>query len=127
MRSRHHGRNKLIEDLTRLGLRPRRSHDLRRTFITLCRVDGARGDILENVTHAQRGDIIDIYTSLPWAALCEEVAKLKISRRQGHIHALGSKMDDPRQAPTFTTVPTTASTIAAARVLEAWKTRDPKS
>jgi len=128
MRSRHHSRNKLLEDLTRLGLRHRRSHDLRRTFITLARVDGARGDILEHVTHARRGDIINIYTSLPWAALCEEVAKLRIERRQGHLHALNKDgQDDPRRAPSFTTVATTESTIAAARVAEAWKTREPKS
>ena len=108
--------------------RHRRSHDLRRTFITLARVDGARGDILEHVTHAQRGDIINVYTSLRWAALCEEVAKLKVERRQGHLHALNKNdQTDPRRAPTFTTLPTTASTIAVARVAEAWKTRGSQS
>ncbi len=126
MRSRHHARNKLLEDLDRLGLRHRRSHDLRRTFITLARVDGARGDILEHVTHAQRGDIINVYTSLPWAALCEEVAKLKIERRGGHLHARtedDEKDPDPRHPPTFTTVPTTATAIAAERVATAWKNK----
>lgn len=126
MRSRHHARNKLLEDLDRLGLRHRRSHDLRRTFITLARVDGARGDILEHVTHAQRGDIINVYTSLPWASLCDEVAKLKIARRGGHLHARtedDERDPDPRRPPTFTTVPTTATAIAAERVATAWKNR----
>jgi integrase len=81
VRSRHHSRNKLLEDLARLGLRHRRGHDLRRTFITLVRVDGGRKDILEAVTHSPRGNIIDIYTSLPWTSLCEEVAKLKVELR----------------------------------------------
>lgn len=65
MRSRHHTRNKLLEDLERLNLRSRRGHDLRRTFITLARADGARADLLEMITHAPRGDIINIYTSMP--------------------------------------------------------------
>jgi hypothetical protein len=66
-----------------LGLRKRRGHDLRRTFITLAQVDGARRDLLETVTHGPRGDIVSIYTTFPWPALCDEVAKLKIGLRKG--------------------------------------------
>jgi hypothetical protein len=66
------------EDLERLGLRPRRQHDLRRTFITLARNDGARKDVLEWISHGPRGDIVDIYSSLPWSLLCEELAKLDL-------------------------------------------------
>ena len=73
----------LHEDLDLLGLRRRRGHDLRRTFITLAQVDGARRDLLETVTHGPRGDIVSIYTTFPWPALCEEVAKLKIGLREG--------------------------------------------
>ncbi len=80
MRSRHHQRNKLLEDLAQLGLRPRRVHDTRRTFITLCRVDGARKDVLEQITHAPRGNILDVYTTLPWPTLCEAVSVLKVRR-----------------------------------------------
>src|SRR5579883_94410 len=72
-RSRHHSLEKFGEDLDRLGLRRRRQHDLRRTFISLARADGARKDILETVTHGERGDIMDSYTTLPWPAVCEEV------------------------------------------------------
>ena len=61
-----------------LGLRPRRGHDLRRTFITLAQVDGARRDLLETITHGPRGDIVSVYTTFPWPALCAEVAKLQI-------------------------------------------------
>ena len=92
LRSRHHSRNKLLDDLKRLGLRHRRGHDLRRTFITLARVDGARKDLLEIITHSQRGNIIDIYTSMPWASLCEEVAKLKIERRTGKVLSMPKVM-----------------------------------
>lgn len=72
------GKRAVVGDLERLGLRPRRQHDARRTFITLCREDGARKDLLRLVTHGPEGDIIDIYSEMPWASLCEEVAKLKL-------------------------------------------------
>ena len=75
----------LLGDLATLGLRRRRGHDLRRTFITLAQVDGARRDLLETITHGPRGDIINIYTSFPWPALCAEVAKLKIELREGKV------------------------------------------
>ena len=42
VRNRHRSRDNLLDDLRRLGLRHRRQHDLRRTFITLARVDGAQ-------------------------------------------------------------------------------------
>jgi hypothetical protein len=46
-------------------------------------VDGGRKDILRWVSHGPEGDIIDDYTTLPWATLCAEVAKLRISLREG--------------------------------------------
>jgi integrase len=75
----------LLGDLKLLGLRRRRGHDLRRTFITLAQVDGARRDLLETVTHGPRGDIINVYTTFPWPALCAEVAKLQIALREGKL------------------------------------------
>ena len=84
-RSHGHGLKKFHADLDRLGLRRRRQHDLRRTFISLTRADGARKDILETVTHGARGDIIDAYTTLPWPSVCEEVAKLKVELIQSKV------------------------------------------
>ena len=46
-------------------------------------MDGARRDLLESITHGPRGDIVSIYTTFPWPALCDEVAKLKINMREG--------------------------------------------
>ncbi len=77
-RNSNHGLKRFHEDLERVGLRPRRQHDARRTLISLARADGARGEILEWCTHSPKGDIISLYTTLPWATFCEEVAKLKI-------------------------------------------------
>ena len=45
-----------------------------------CRVDGARRDVLEQITHAPRGNIVDLYTTLPWPTLCEAVQCLTVSR-----------------------------------------------
>ena len=54
-----------VNDLARLGYRPRRVHDLRRTFISLALADGARKDVLRWITHGPEGDIVDLYTTLP--------------------------------------------------------------
>lgn len=79
-------------DLVALGLRHRRGHDLRRTFISLAREDGARADLLEVITHGPKsGDMISLYTTWPWAALCAEVAKLQLTRAQaGAVVDLGT-------------------------------------
>lgn len=65
-------------DLLALGLRHRRFHDSRRSFISLAMADGARKDILRWVTHGPEGDVVDLYTTLPWSSLCEAVACFKI-------------------------------------------------
>jgi hypothetical protein len=82
-RSVNHMLKKFHKDLGRIGLRPRRQHDLRRTFISLAMGDGARKDILRWVTHTRpRSDTVDDYTTLVWQPLCEEVAKLRITLRR---------------------------------------------
>ena len=82
------------EDLAHLGLRRRRQHDLRRTFITIARSDGARKDFLEHITHGPRGDIMDLYTTVPWDVLCEEVAQLRISLPE--VTSGGAPRQEPR-------------------------------
>jgi integrase len=121
IRSRHHSRNKLLEDLARLGLRHRRGHDLRRTFVTLCRVDGARKDILEMISHNPRGNIVDIYTSMPWPSLCEEVAKLKVERRKGAAIPTPETPQVREKTSALTTVLTTVTPPALSLVSKSWK------
>lgn len=73
----------LQRDLMRLGLRPRRVHDGRRTFITLARSDGANKDILDWITHGpDNADMQDLYTTFPWDVLCAQVSCLKITPRR---------------------------------------------
>lgn len=71
-----------------LGWRPRRQYDLRRTFISLARADGARVDLLKWITHGPPRTVIDGYTTLPWETLCEQVACLNVQLREGTIVAL---------------------------------------
>lgn len=60
-------------------MRARRGHDLRRTFVTLARVDGGRPEVLRPLTHPGEKDIIGLYTTFPWPVVCAEVAKLNIT------------------------------------------------
>lgn len=82
----NHMLSRFHEDLERIGLRARRQHDARRTFITIARADGAAPDVLRWATHGPRGgDTMDAYTSLPWASLCVEVSKVRIGLREGKV------------------------------------------
>lgn len=74
---------RLLEDLELLGLRRRRQHDARRTFISLAIGDGARKELLRWVTHGPEGDIVDAYTTPPWHVLCEQVAMFKLTLPEG--------------------------------------------
>lgn len=92
-------------DLERLGFRRRRTHDARRTFVSLCRDDGGRADVLEACTHASSGDVFDEYTTFDWATKCAEIAKLRIGLRGsapiaalpgGSRHSRGTVRNEPR-------------------------------
>jgi integrase len=58
--------------------RDRGGHDLRAWFITTCQENGAHRDLLRVVTHTGKGDVVSGYTRATWAALCAEVAKLRV-------------------------------------------------
>lgn len=70
------------KDLKILGIRHRRSHDLRRTFISLARSHGAISDILRRATHKPPTEVMEGYTTFEWEVVCREVLKLKIEREQ---------------------------------------------
>ncbi len=101
-------------DLEVLGLRCRRSHDLRRTLVTLGQVDGARRDLLETMTHGARGDIVSMYTTFPWPALCAEIAKLRVQFREAEIVEIPMS---PTPASRYTAV------TGAERARRRWKFR----
>ncbi len=80
-RSRHHMFKKFKADLKMLGLRPRRQHDTRCTFISLCLDRGAREERLRLITHGRRRNVIGGYDKPSWKSLCRQVARLKIHLR----------------------------------------------
>lgn len=65
-------------DCRRLGLRPRRIHDMRRSFISWARSDGAQRDLLKWVTHGPGRAVIDDYTEPEWESLCAQVLVLRL-------------------------------------------------
>jgi len=103
-----------------IGLRTRRIHDSRRSFISLARDDGAQRDVIKSLTHPFDGsDAHDSYTTFAWSRCCEEVAKLKIQlRRPGEVIALpraamaggsdGEALASPEPAPEATQGPALA-------------------
>lgn len=79
MRSKNDSRKRWLVDLAALGLRHRRGHDLRATFITLAEEGGADPEILKRITHTSPGRTAYAGYSRPqWETLCREVAKLRI-------------------------------------------------
>ena len=66
------------EDCERVGVKPRRQHDARRTFVSLARAGGADTVALKAVTHGRSQEILDMYTTMPWPALCAAVLCLKV-------------------------------------------------
>ena len=75
---------RLHGDLARLGFRSRRVYDTRRSFISHARAGGADPSLLRFVTHGRSTDIMDVYTSPPWASLCKQVLYFKLSPPPGH-------------------------------------------
>jgi integrase len=86
----------LQNDLKKLGLRRRRFHDLRRSFVTLARAGGASSDLLLWVTHTPGPGMMDVYTTPTWESLCAQVSCLKLElpktpsvpTRKGHLRAV---------------------------------------
>ena len=92
-------------DAELIGIPNKGSHALRRFMISATRSNGARRDVLEQITHNARGAIIDVYTSWEWPALCEAVSCLKVDsdRLPGRIYDISydicvSQNANPRQS-----------------------------
>jgi integrase len=76
-RSSNHMLKKFKQDLERLGLRPRRQHDLRRSLIGHAVDDGATRDRLKPGTHGLGTSVLELYDSPEWSACCDAVLKLQ--------------------------------------------------
>ena len=97
-RDANESQRQLIADLETLGLETRagvkqhrRGHDLRRTFVSLARADGAFDGPLRWVSHGpSASSMADVYSTFPWASLCSEVAKLRVDLRRGVLLSLAA-------------------------------------
>lgn len=85
MRTKGHTLRRLHRALRALGLRERRGHDLRRTWISLCLSDGADRETLRWASHGRPGDVMGLYTELEWQRLCGEVGRLRISPQRARV------------------------------------------
>ncbi|MCB9718842.1 MAG: tyrosine-type recombinase/integrase [Myxococcales bacterium] len=79
-RDKNYVRKQLLKDLDTLELRSRRTHDLRRSFISHAQQDGAQPHVLIRLTHpsAKKATAFAGYTEFSWSDFCGEVAKLKV-------------------------------------------------
>ena len=84
-RSGSKGRERLLDDLERLGYRAtgRARHALRATLVTLGTEDGAQRDVLDLLVWAKPSEVRAGYQRFGWPALCAELAKLRVELRPG--------------------------------------------
>lgn len=80
MRDKEYAGKRFRLDLVKIEIRHRRSHDLRRTGISLATSDGADRAMLNRGTHAPPSRVMDLYITPEWEALCREVGKMRIAR-----------------------------------------------
>lgn len=71
-------------DLKRLGLRERRQHDARRTWLSTVLAAGANETHAKWIAHGPPPTVLGSYTTMPWATLCRVVEGLEtIGARTG--------------------------------------------
>lgn len=88
-RTSQQGLRALLSDLAALGLRERRSHDWRRTMITLAQDGGAIPEVVRQITHAKAGaDVLESYTTRAWETLCGAIRCIGVERREGRVLTL---------------------------------------
>jgi integrase len=83
LRHKGHSLAELQQDLQTLGMRPRRLHDTRRTFITMGLDADANPVALQRITHKaqQSRDAFWEYAGLMWKSMCAAVSAIDLKRR----------------------------------------------
>jgi integrase len=72
--------HRLHDDLDALGMRPRRTHDLRRSFISLSNdVEGVNKDAIQRITHSRGGDVYAGYLEVEWKTTCRESSRMTLN------------------------------------------------
>ena len=100
------------------------------SHITLARTDGANKDTLRWCTHGPRpAEMMDLYSSFDWPALCAEVSKLKVGLRTGTLIALpmaaiSGQPRGPQVSPRIWTKPRGPSLVQAVELAELTKKKE---
>lgn len=84
-RSAQHMLKRFHEDCDRLGLRRRRLHDTRRTFISLALAGGADRESVRWIAHGRPADVLGFYTEADWSRLCAAVLAVRIELLEGRV------------------------------------------
>lgn len=67
-----------VHDLPAAGLRHRRIHDTRRTFVSVARSSRVQSEVVRAFTHrAVRDRVLEAYTTFEWEALCREMKEVQ--------------------------------------------------
>lgn len=86
-RLRPHDQTHLLESfgahLFAVGLRSRRIHSARHTFISLLLGAGADTSVVRRMTHARDRDAFSVYSHFSWETLCEAVSKFPLEPKGG--------------------------------------------
>lgn len=76
----------LQHDLEVLGLRRRRFHDTKATFVTYALDGGAQWSFLKRISHgATKKEMRDVYARPPWEVLCAQVRCIKAQLRGASV------------------------------------------
>lgn len=75
----------LTKDCKTLGLRHRRQHDTRRTFVSIGIADTGHKALIKWISHGAEADQVGQYTTFGWDELCEAVAKIRIRLLEGKV------------------------------------------
>jgi len=69
---------KFHQDCKRVGIRERRQHDSRRTWMSTVLAAGANETHAKWIAHGPPPTVLGAYVSMPWSTLCAVVAGLKL-------------------------------------------------
>ena len=84
-RSASHMLKKFHQDCRRVGIRERRQHDSRRTWLSVVLAAGATETHAKWIAHGPPPTVLGAYLSMPWATLCAVVSALKVPTQEKRV------------------------------------------
>jgi integrase len=84
-RSSSHMLKKFHQDCQRVGIRERRQHDSRRTWLSVVLAAGANETHAKWIAHGPPPTVLGAYMSMPWSTLCAVVEGLRLPTTNGRV------------------------------------------